>query len=68
MSEIEAKKSAAPAGTASAAVTSPESGDVPKIELRTGNSPVATPTLSQSIPATSDQPNKASQAGLKIEV
>jgi alkylated DNA repair dioxygenase AlkB len=67
MSEIEAKKSAAPAGTASAAVTSPESGDVPKIELRTGNSPVATPPLSQSIPATSDQPNKASQAGLKIE-
>src|SRR5208282_1612417 len=54
MSEIEAKKSAAPAGTPSAAVTSPESGDVPKIELRT-------------IPATPDQPKKPSQSGLKIE-
>jgi alkylated DNA repair dioxygenase AlkB len=59
--------SAVPAGTASAAVTSSKSGDAAKIEMPTGNSPVPTNTLSQSIIATPDEPNKASQAGLKIE-
>jgi hypothetical protein len=67
MSEVKAEPSAAPAGIASAAVTSFKSGDVPEIELPTGNSSVPTTTLSQSIPANSDQPNKGSQAGLKTE-